>query len=160
MPTPTTQLLLVPKRAIKPANESSVVWKFEEDRSVIRGSAKAKQAIEAYDLAVEEGNADQIYADKEEEKGGAARKQFPEPSDWDAGKLKVVKDVRMVTAYWDDPEYWVCQVTSADLAAGDAVVTTPLPGIKADGTDAIRVAKEAAVPAEELAGNEQEADPS
>ena len=136
---PTTRLLLVPKLAIKPANNSSVVWKFSEDRAVVRKSDKAKAAIKAYEEAKSAGTADELYGEKDGDKDET--KKFPEPSDWDAGFLSVVEGVRMVAAYWDDKEYWVCEVAKQGLEPGDMVIVTPLPGVKADGSDMIRIEK-------------------
>ena len=51
--------------------------------------------------------------------------------------------MRMVASYWDNDEidYWVCSVPPDQLAPGDRVIITPLPGIKADGTDPVRIKK-------------------
>lgn len=138
--TPTTRLLLVPKLAIKPANNSSVVWKFSEDRSVVRESEKAKAAIKAYEEAKKAGTVDELYGSKDEDEDEETKK-YPEPGDWEAGHLSVVEGVRMVAAYWDDKDYWVCEVGKQGLEPGDMVIVTPLPGVKADGSDMIRIEK-------------------
>ncbi|MEC8556904.1 MAG: HlyD family efflux transporter periplasmic adaptor subunit [Planctomycetota bacterium] len=137
---PTTRLLLVPKLAIKPANNASVVWKFSEDRSVIRESDKAKAAIKAYEESESAGTVDELYGSKGEDEEQET-KNYPEPGDWDAGHLSVVEGVRMVAAYWDDKDYWVCEVSAQGLEPGDMVIVTPLPGVKADGSDMIRIEK-------------------
>jgi len=138
--TPTTRLLLVPKLAIKPANNSSVVWKFSEDRSVVRESEKAKAAVKAYEEAKTAGTVDELYGSKDEDEEEETKK-YPEPGEWDAGHLSVVEGVRMVAAYWDDKDYWVCEVGKQGLEPGDMVIVTPLPGVKADGSDMIRIEK-------------------
>ena len=68
-----------------------------------------------------------------------------DPDEWTAGYLQVVKNVRLVTEYWGATEtnYWVCHLVGDELEPGDFVITTPIPGIRADGTDPVRVQKSA-----------------
>jgi hypothetical protein len=146
---PKTQLLLVPKLSIKPATDSSVIWKFTENRDVIRKSPKAIEAIQAYEQAKRAGTAAELYADDaESEQVRPANANRIDPERWAAGNLQIVNDVRMVTAYWGeaDTEYWVCEVPANQLSPGDQVIVSPLPGVKADGSDSVRVRRDS-VPA-------------
>lgn len=145
---PTTPLLLVPKRSIKPASPTNLVWKFREDENAILDTPTAKLAQVAAERANEEGaegkqktKSDVVQEDKE-----STADEALDPSEWNIGYLQVVDGVRMIAEFSGQlPEeiggdYWVCEVTS-ELSAGDLVITTPMPGIKADGTDPVRFKK-------------------
>ncbi len=86
-----------------------------------------------------------------------------DPDDWQAGFLSTIEGVAVVGPYHgpapsieaveapsdsvdktksaEPIEYWVCEVASGELVAGDKVVVTPLPGIEAEGDEPIRVRK-------------------
>ena len=141
---PTTQLMLIPKLAIKPAFEANgsnlnVVWKF--------ASAKDNDAWQESEMA-EQSKAAQVEGQKSddaERSKNDTRKPILDIAEWQTGHLQIVKDVRLVVPYWDDSdgvEYWVCEVPLNELGPGDFVITNPLPGVKADGSDAIRFKKE------------------
>ncbi len=133
---PTTQLLLVPKLSIKPSTNSNVIWKFTPNEQAVFATTTAIASLEAA---------------QDETRAPAAETEEPvindvetaDPTEWEAGFLTIVDDVRMVTSFGQsgDVEYWVCEVGLDQLGPGDLVVTTPLPGVKADGTDPIRVEK-------------------
>ncbi|MFK7737517.1 MAG: efflux RND transporter periplasmic adaptor subunit [Pirellulaceae bacterium] len=135
---PATALLLVPKLSIKPATGTSVIWKFQEDRAALRTTPQALEAIALYEEAKEAGTVEEVYALEEGEEA-----VVDDLDSWLVGNLEVVDGVRIVSAYWDneDIEYWVCEVPGGMLGPGDKVIVTPLPGIRADGTDGVRVAK-------------------
>ena len=147
---PTTPLMLVPKLAIKPASEASVIWKFSEDRQVIHQTPKALQAIAAYDKAKDEGRIDKLFpnaadADMAESQSDTSNETTPvDPQHWDAGRLEIVSSVRLVSGYWENTEieYWICEVPDGQLTAGDRVIISPLPGVRADGSDAVRVRRQ------------------
>lgn len=147
--TPTTPLMLVPKLGIKPATNSNVIWKFKNSRDAIRATPKALESIKAYEQAQKDGNVDEVFPEKTDDENDET--EVIDPADWIAGNLEVIPNVRLVASYWEDTpvEYWVCEVTSDALNAGDQVIISPLPGVKADGTDGVRVKKVS--DAEELA---------
>ena len=73
-----------------------------------------------------------------------------DPAEWDAGRLEVLKDIQVIGPFSAkkksdfgeaSEDYWICEVRSEQLAKGQFVVTSPLPGIRGDGTDGIRVPK-------------------
>ena len=150
---PSTPLLLVPKLSIKPASPTAVLWKFDRDREAVFKTEIAQLAINAAKDA--ESDAESKKRGNEARPGTSSRKQaegegsksvadLPKPEEWNIGFLDVVDGVQMIRAYWgelpDAPqgiEYWVCEVPR-DVSPGDMVITTPLPGIKADGTDPVR----------------------
>lgn len=150
--TPTTRLLLVPKLGIKPASSSSVIWKFSPNPEAIRQTSKALEAMAAYEKAVRDGNVESLYPSEaarsrmvedssdEDENSGMGSKPI-DPLAWQAGNLQIVEDVRLVTAYWNrgPVDYWVCEVPAGSLDAGDKVIISPLPGVRSDGTDPVRI---------------------
>lgn len=136
---PSTRLLLVPKLSIKPASNANVIWKFSPDPEAVFATPTAMAAIEAS----KSGETSKPAKEPSEEQKAAKEDAKLDPNDWETGFLTVVDGVRMVTSYWGDEgiEYWVCEVPAAELGPGDRVVVSPLPGVKADGTDPMRVAK-------------------
>ncbi|MCR9295974.1 MAG: HlyD family efflux transporter periplasmic adaptor subunit [bacterium] len=149
---PSSRLMLVPKLSIKPSSNASVIWKFSENREVVRQTPKAREAIAEYEKAEREGRLEELYVSRDSSPDDAspasdtAKANVLDPAEWDAGNLKVIENVRMVTQYTgkvagkaDDVEYWVCEVPSDQLLPGDRVIISPLPGVRADGTDPVRV---------------------
>lgn len=149
---PSSRLMLVPKLSIKPSSNASVIWKFSENREVVRQTPKAREAIAEYEKAEREGKLDELYVSRGSSPDDAsaasdtAKANVLDPAEWDAGNLKVIENVRMVTQYTgevsgkaDGVEYWVCEVPSDQLLPGDRVIISPLPGVRADGTDPVRV---------------------
>ncbi len=148
---PATQLLLVPKLGIKPATNMHRIWKFVPDPSALDASRKVKQGGASDDADDPTDSADT--------KPVASRKVDIDPAEWEAGFLRVISDVEVVGAFrepfsagglksegrrTDLPavEYWTCEVPGGQLSAGDHVVVTPLPGIEAEGDEAIRVPRQ------------------
>ncbi|RMF41767.1 MAG: biotin/lipoyl-binding protein [Planctomycetota bacterium] len=141
---PGKQLYLVPKLAIKPSTEDYDIWKFRADDQAIYATAVAKTVKQAEldqseDAATSGGSAQSNPA------ASATRKQTIDPAEWQAGFLQVIHGVRVVSEFraaGSQGEYWICEVPSAELAAGDFVITSPVPGIRADGTDPVRTKRE------------------
>ncbi|MEM8735850.1 MAG: HlyD family efflux transporter periplasmic adaptor subunit, partial [Planctomycetota bacterium] len=140
---PTTPLLLVPKLGVKPATESSVIWKFQSDDAAVDDTEEAQEARIAYDEAKAAGTLDEVFGPKEGEEGVATEGKTLDPSDWQAGRLVIVDNVRMVSSYGniDGVEYWICEVNDDSVDPEDLVIVSPLPGVKADGTDPVKIRK-------------------
>lgn len=145
---PTTPLLLVPKLGVKPATNTSVIWKFQSDDSAVDDTEEAKDARIAYDEAKENGTIDEVFGPKVEDEQTASEKKVLDPSEWQAGRLVVVDNVRMVSSYGmiDDVEYWICEVADDSIDPDDLVIVSPLPGVKADGTDPVKIRRAGAEP--------------
>ncbi len=146
---PATPLLLVPKLSIKPATGSYQVWKFEKDpdavyasRRAIRERLLAESEDENSEAATQPAPAQPDAASKD----GELEKELPNPDEWDAGFLKVLDNIRVVSAFVspegessiDGIEYSVCE-SDGTLQPQDLVITTPLPGIEGLGEDPVRV---------------------
>ncbi len=144
---PTSRLMLVPKLCIKPASNGSVIWKFSKNRAVVRETPKAREAIQEYEKAESEGRLEEFLVSRKMKRDAPASDESGDkgidPEAWDAGNLQIIPDVRMVAQYWgstgEDIDYWVCEVSSNELSAGDRVIVSPLPGVRADGRDSVRV---------------------
>lgn len=160
---PATQLLLVPKLSVKPATNSNRIWQFRPDAAAL-DTVLAKNELSdlkpADEAAGEAKNvastASESLADANE--NGVAeneRKVKLDPDAWRAGFLRILDGVQVVGAFdpatypdadfgnaaeASDVEYLICEVQSNTLRPGDFVVVTPLPGIEAEGEEAIRVA--------------------
>ncbi|MEZ6151618.1 MAG: HlyD family efflux transporter periplasmic adaptor subunit [Pirellulaceae bacterium] len=151
---PATPLLLVPKLSVKPATGSNQIWKFTANPQAL---VQTRQRLKAAGTLAD--------PDREPVQGVDASAQSPtldDPDAWQAGFLSVIDGVAVVGPYLgpapleDKPaespstgadskaepiEYWVCEVASSELVAGDKVVVTPLPGVEAEGDEPIRVRK-------------------
>lgn len=158
---PTTQLLLIPKLAIKPAFEAdgsnlNVVWKFSD--------SEANDAWEESEMAAQVRLADPDYKSQPDTPSERAKNDTRKPilnlKEWQTGHLEIVEGVRLVVPYWnnkEDEDYWVCEVPLSELGPGDQVITNPLPGVKADGKDAIRYKREDSTSTDQgLAGTTKE----
>lgn len=143
---PTKPLMLVPKLSIKPASNSNVIWKFSPNQEALFATPIAKASLAEEEMKKQEpaeeeaSKPDPALATNDED---SSEQKKTNPDDWETGYLEVIEQVRMVTAFWEeeDIDYWVCEVPKGKLEAGDFVITTPLPGIKADGSDPVRVEK-------------------
>ncbi|GIX00506.1 MAG: hemolysin D [Pirellulaceae bacterium] len=136
---PGKQLLLVPKLSIKPSNDDYVIWKFAPDDRAVFQTPIAK-------LAAAAGSSDAETPGEQMDAATAERagRQNVDPSQWQAGFLKVIEDVNVVSELRNSEladGYWVCEVDASALRPGDFVITSPIPGIKADGTDPVRTPK-------------------
>jgi multidrug efflux pump subunit AcrA (membrane-fusion protein) len=136
---PQSELLLVPRLAVKPGN---IIWKFEPDPAALPpvvGSAEGEPRAETEQRAPRD-----------------PRKSAPlDPEQWQVGYLRVLTRINVVhtlevpgsgegngtTNGAASSKYWICEVPSGALQAGDQVVVSPLSAIVGDGTDAIRVRK-------------------
>ncbi len=144
---PATNLMLVPKLGIKPSSGSNIVWKFTPDDQAMFETTLAKRALAAESERAGTGASSNPNGDgearggKRSENSGGGKAEF-DPDDWVGGFLTIVENVRVVRAYWDPDEkidYWVCEVPENQLAVNDQVVVTPLPKVKGDNRDPIRV---------------------
>lgn len=148
---PTKRLLLIPKLAIKPTSGSNVIWKFRPDAEAWKSTTKAEQAKASDEADKAAGDKDaaivaaQSKAAADDEAAEAAENDADAdaapkivPEEWAQGYLEIVSNVRMIASFGADDAYWVCEVPEAELSPGDLVIVTPLPGIKADGSDAVR----------------------
>ncbi len=145
---PATQLLLVPKLGVKPGN---VIWKFTSDMSVLDVKRPKPDAANATTDASVKAPAPTVTAASGLNESTSSPASQLDPAKWDAGRLEVLKDIQVIGPFSVNKktdsgeiseEYWICEVSSEQLAVGQFVVTSPLPGIRGDGTDGIRVPKE------------------
>ncbi len=143
---PTTQLLLVPKLGIKPATGTNRIWKFEANNDAF------ETVKEKYSKLIASDSHDDEEPNVSADNANAVptRTASIDPEEWQAGYLKVLDGIQVVGAFEyaeepsiedNDTEYWICEVHSGALSAGDSVIVTPLPGIAGDGSDTIRVRK-------------------
>jgi len=142
---PATTLLLVPKLGVKPGN---IIWKYTPDASVLElnpASVTGSSEGTAKSDAVTTMPAEVAAADGTQDDG---RMQALVPEEWDAGRLEFLKDAQVIGPYRvpassdsdkKSEEYWICEVQQGALLAGQFVVVSPLPGVRGDGTDGIRV---------------------
>ena len=98
---PATRLLLVPKLAIKPATLSNQIWKFVPDETAFdvvkkdNAVAETEAAVASADVA--EPSPPTPADDKADSTAPAAEKL--DPSQWQAGFLKVIDGVMVVGAF-------------------------------------------------------------
>jgi multidrug efflux pump subunit AcrA (membrane-fusion protein) len=130
---PADRLLLIPKLGVRPGN---LVWVYRPDASLLASADdSAAPSIPKSDVAL------------------AAKQQLAnerianiKPADWEVGRLEILKDTQVIGPYRTDAssnsstvdDYWICEVKGDLLQAGMFVVVSPLPGVRGDGTDAIR----------------------
>jgi multidrug efflux pump subunit AcrA (membrane-fusion protein) len=149
---PATPLLLVPKLSVKPATGTNQIWKFTPDA---RALDSVRQSLEKTGRLASPG---QVTPSNNE---NSPAPELENDALWQEGFLTVVSGVSVVGPYTGEApvetatsqssstpaepstpvEYWICEVTGDGLAAGDKVVVTPLPGVEAEGDEAIRVLK-------------------
>lgn len=138
---PSTPLLLVPKLSVKPATGSNQIWKFSSNPEAL---ALTRERLKAAGTLAAAGELPKKLDAK------AKSPVLEDPDAWQEGFLSVVEGVAVIGPYrgplgsvsmeTSPPiEYWVCEVDSGQLVAGDKVVITPLPGIEAEGDEPIRV---------------------
>ncbi len=158
---PATPLLLVPKRSVKPATGTNQIWKFTPNATALD---QVRQSLEKAGSLAQPGqmptNVDPNAKAPELENPDLWQEGFlsviegvsvigpyrgPAPPEQPVATVDLAASATM-PADANKPvessmpvEYWVCEVTGDELAPGDKVVITPLPGIEADGDEAIRV---------------------
>ena len=145
---PATQLLLVPKLSIKPASNANRIWQFVADDAALdvvksRNERRTKSDEALKDPAEtkpEAANAQPASEDK--------RKVAIDPAQWQAGFLRIIEGVHVVSEFQGDQnedtdqiDYWVCEVPRNSLQPGDTVIVSPLPGIEGTEDEPVRVAK-------------------
>lgn len=148
---PQSELMLVPKMAVKPGN---VVWRFEMTDEVVK-SISGNQPTTASEVVA---TADSTSKPKETTPAPApetAAQTKPTATneeddfraeDWAPGRMLVLPDLQVIRPYTltsaedgKSVDYWVCEVIPNTLKSGDWVVVTPMAAVKGDGTDAVRV---------------------
>jgi multidrug efflux pump subunit AcrA (membrane-fusion protein) len=144
---PQSELMLVPKMAVKPGN---VVWRFEMTDEVVKSTSAGKTtpASEVVATAKPKDNAPAPAA----ETPGLAKNKADKveddfrAEDWAPGRMLVLQDLQVIRPYTltsseegKSVDYWVCEVIPNTLKSGDWVVVTPMAAVKGDGTDAVRV---------------------
>lgn len=136
---PATQLLLVPKLAVKPATDANKVWKFEASERAYelvqqrRGKTKDQPEETVTPVAITPPAIENV------------RSPRLEPNEWQPGILHVIDGIEVISSHVEQPsadklEYVVCDPGRSGLAPGDQVVVSPLPNIEAL-EEPIRVAK-------------------
>lgn len=159
---PSTPLFLVPKLSVKPATGRAQIWKFRPDEKALDETRAAlrKAGNLAPPNAAEEGRDASV----------GLQRVVQKPEEWQAGFLTVIDGVQVIGPYegttsglkgttgnssapntrggdaiassdTTEIEYWICEVAPKSLSPGDQVVVTPLPGVEAEGDEAIRVRK-------------------
>lgn len=131
---PAARLLLVPKLGVRPGN---LVWVYRPDDSLLASAEKS--------VVTPTVKPDVVVAAKQQ----LANERIAsiKPEDWEAGRLEILKDVQVIGPYRTEPrsnsesaeDYWICEFNGDELEAGMFVVVSPLPGVRGDGTDPIRV---------------------
>ncbi len=123
---PNRNLLLIPKLALKPGN---ILWKFREDREVLREMESDQLASSSKPTEVE--NDEKVQSSIN-------------PAEWDVGRIEVIKGIQPVRVIeMANPQtgktqsYWVVETTST-VAAGDRLISTPLANVQGDGNDRVR----------------------
>ncbi|MCA9190754.1 MAG: biotin/lipoyl-binding protein [Planctomycetales bacterium] len=166
---PATQLLLIPKLAVKPGNGSSRVWLFEANAQAIDEAVRRKSPVT-------QSTMDDSALDDDVSTSEAAnnRKVEIDPADWQPGFLKVIDGIQLIGpltvpvnsevpqaepepqplevaqdseadqegrgTHEDTHQYfWICEASDGRLQPGDAVIVTPLPGIEDSDQYPLRV---------------------
>ncbi|MCC6511854.1 MAG: efflux RND transporter periplasmic adaptor subunit, partial [Pirellulaceae bacterium] len=147
---PHSVLLLVPRLGVKPGN---IIWKFEPTMDAlpkVSGSAQPGEAPSSDGSAAKSEN---VAADAQTAGAKSAIKAAPlNPEEWDVGFLKLLTKINVVHTFEvpapagsgaseEALKYWICEVPSGSLQAGDRVIVSPLSGIAGDGSDGLRVRK-------------------
>ena len=144
---PQSELMLVPKMAVKPGN---VVWRFEMTDEVVKSTSAGKTtpASEVVATAKPKENTPAPTAETPslaKTKADKAEDDF-RAEDWAPGRMLVLPDLQVIRPYkltstedGTSLDYWVCEAIPNTLKSGDWVVVTPMAAVKGDGTDAVRV---------------------
>jgi multidrug efflux pump subunit AcrA (membrane-fusion protein) len=117
--------ILIPKLGLKPGNQ---VWKFVRDDSLVANEAEVPEAV---------SNTPKETDDKKPVKN---LQLTINPSEWAAGRLQVISNVRVINLIRQGPdreEFWVAE-TKSDLQADDQLIVSPLANLAGDGTDQVR----------------------
>lgn len=144
---PQSDLMLVPKMAVKPGN---VVWRFEMTDEVLKSlpaaAAGGAGTANATDMTKETGAETGASAAAKPEAKDAVKEDDFRPEDWAPGRMLVLSDLQVIRPYTltavengKSEDYWICEVIPNTLKSGDWVVVTPMAAVKGDGTDAVRV---------------------
>lgn len=131
---PADRLLLIPKLGVRPGN---LVWVYRPDPSLL-ATAEDSAAPSAI-------NSNVVLAEKQ--KLANDRIASIKPEEWEVGRLEVLKETQVIGPFQSQSksdsetsdDYWICEVKGDVLQAGMFVIVSPLPGVRGDGTDAIRV---------------------
>jgi hypothetical protein len=144
---PQSDLMLVPKMAVKPGN---VVWRFEMTDEVLKSlpapAADDVATTNATGITEETGSETEATAAAKPETKDAVKEDDFRPEDWAPGRMLVLSDLQVIRPYTltalengKSEDYWICEVIPNTLKSGDWVVITPMAAVKGDGTDAVRV---------------------
>jgi multidrug efflux pump subunit AcrA (membrane-fusion protein) len=131
---PAARLLLVPKLGVRPGN---LVWAYRPDASLLASAEKAE--------APPVVKSDVVLAAKQQLANDRIANIKPE--EWEVGRLEILKEMQVIGPYRTEPneksetsdDFWICEVNGEELQAGMFVIVSPLPGVRGDGTDQIRV---------------------
>lgn len=148
---PRSDLVLIPSLAMQPGGR---VWHFQPNPAVLEPDDAAPQSdvpaegFESINPVVAEAEPDD--APEEAEPGEAVMDDAEREAymkAWVAGQVQVVEDVRAIESTMLPPgpattaplKYWICEVPSGDLQAGQMVVVSPLQAVAIDKPLAVRV---------------------
>ena len=108
---------------------------------------RERALAESQQSAAEEPHADAGHS--KADVGSEPPTELPDPAQWQAGYLQIIDQVEIVNAMTlsygeadEQTEFSVCRVPRGSLSPQDWGIVTPLPGIKGDGSDPVRVAIE------------------
>jgi multidrug efflux pump subunit AcrA (membrane-fusion protein) len=160
---PRVEMLLIPKLALKPGGS---LWRFVQDPAVIqptesdplgRGASSAAGAsdesaggwVSRFRRLVGWSDADRPTfeaADSVEQAGPASARW--DPLQWQWGRVEVLRGISAVrdlrSRVGDSPAevtgYWIIEQAQG-LKAGDWLITSPMVGLRYDGTDRVRILK-------------------
>lgn len=140
---PSRVLLLVPKLGVKPGN---IIWKFDPNSEAIPPvkTSPNDQPKDKPPVASAGGE----ESGQGSSAGGPTAKPPLKPEEWDAGYLKILTKINVLHPFsisgpdGQERSYWICEVNSGAVQAGDKVVVSPLSAMVGDGTDGLRVRKE------------------
>ena len=147
---PQSELMLVPKLAVKPGN---VVWRFEMTDEVVKADTAKSNEVSKAEPNAAGGEQTAKPSASPDAKTAAKPDGLTTPSgdefrleDWAPGRMLVLADLQVIRPFSQPSseegkteEYWVCEVVPNTLKSGDWVVITPMAAVKGDGTDAVRV---------------------
>lgn len=168
---PRVEMLLIPKLALKPGGS---LWRFVEDPTILEPSESAASGTPTPSvLGTSEESADGLVARlrrlvgwsaseaatalEADSVGPAAAVWDPQPWQW--GRVEVLRGISAVrdlrSRIGDSPSqvtgYWIIEQAQG-LRAGDWLITSPMVGLRYDGTDRVRILKAAPAAAFEVGG--------